>query len=102
MEGRRWPRSFCTAVALREAGICSGPGPGLPRAEWTLNNSFSDLAAAALFCSPLSRYFAAPGASTRGAMLRSVRHAAGPALGTLCFGAAVTTLAHIVRSMAEK
>lgn len=49
-----------------------------------------------------SRYFAAPGAATRGAMMRSVRHAAGPALGTLCFGALVTTLAHIVRRMAEK
>lgn len=47
-------------------------------------------------------YFAPAQASTRGALLRSVRHAVGPALGTLCFGAAVTTLAHIVRSMAEK
>ncbi|KAL4430546.1 hypothetical protein ABPG77_005786 [Micractinium sp. CCAP 211/92] len=46
-------------------------------------------------------YFAAPSAATRGAMMRSVRHAAGPALGTLCFGALVTTLAHIVRRMAE-
>ncbi|KAL4436975.1 hypothetical protein ABPG75_004114 [Micractinium tetrahymenae] len=46
-------------------------------------------------------YFAPGGTSNRGAMLRSVRHAAGPALGTLCFGAAVVTMARIVRGMAE-
>lgn len=47
----------------------------------------------------LCRYF---NNAVRGATLRSLGHALGPARGTLCFSAAIITLCDLVRSAAEQ
>ena len=50
------------------------------------------------------RYFAPAGAegTTRGTTKRSLRHALGPQLGSLCFAAAVVVAARYLKALADR
>lgn len=56
------------------------------------------------FLALLPRYFAPAGEenATRGTTLRSLRHAFGPQLGTVCFAGAVIAVAQYVKSLADR
>lgn len=48
-------------------------------------------------------YFAPPHMpGTRGTTLRSLKHAVGPQLGTLCFGGAILSITHMIRNAAKR
>eukprot|EP00850_Spirogloea_muscicola_P009694 SM000055S18228 [mRNA] locus=s55:158944:161701:- [translate_table: standard] len=47
-------------------------------------------------------YFAPAGSATTGTTKKSLEHALGPSLGTLCFSSLVMTIINIVRNMARK
>ncbi len=51
-----------------------------------------------------SRYIAPAGAegATKGTTLRSLRHAFGPQIGTLCYAGAVTVVAQYVTALADR